>query len=232
MFDSSTKISRYCWAGLGVVLSLCFAGCAMEQGDDEPIVPEQKTAWQQLSAPHSFEIASTQVDGGSIARARGTVNRNAAPETTDVDLDILGGDVTLWATPEGYLVVSRLRVDLADVELGPDIVSPNGVALTGLQARVEFPAVAIPDSTGDNVTAVVDLDLVLEWAIKRDDGVYPMSPVRLDGVPVSIEVHRNADDTLSARFVALREGVFWSWANTFELSELMVHLVTPGNVVR
>lgn len=230
MLDMNKKISRYCWAGFGVMLSLCLVGCTMQSGDDDPVVPPQRTAWARLSHPHSFAIASTQPEGGSIARAKGIVNRDI-PEVTDVDLNILGGDVTLWATPEGYLVVERLSVDFDDVEVGADVLPPDGVELTGMQARIDFPAVAYPDSTGDHVTAVVNLDLFTDWAIRLDGQVYPMSPVRLDNVPVSIEVYQSGDQ-LKARFVALREGVFWSWADHFELSELMVDLVGPGAVVR
>jgi len=233
MSTTQSKLFKCYWAGLGVILSLCVVGCDLDQSQDEPPVQtEEQTVWQELGGIETFEIASSAINGGSFARADGIVTYGAAPtRNMDVSLDILGGEITLWATPEGYLVVQGLEVDFADVSLGPDIIPPAGIELTGLQARVDFPAVALPDSKGDRVSAVVTVDLFTEWAIRTGGEVYPMTPVRLDNVALSVEVRRAAGGKLDIRLVALREGVFWNWANTFQLAELMVDLVSPPPVV-
>lgn len=204
-------------------LVLALLAACQGQGYDDWGDPEAATLLEQLGAGATIEIAPSTADGGSFAVTRATALRAGA--SAEVALPILGGLADLRATRDGLLVLESLEVELADALIPPELFPPSGLQLTDLRLVLEGPAVFTAEESPGRLTAIGVLDLRAEWAIGLGDGrSSALQPLRLEALPVSLDIVRDAHGALSLRMVAFRDGSFWRWAETFELTDLAVDL--------
>jgi hypothetical protein len=209
---------------LAVAFALApLAACQGQGHDDWNPGPDDASLLEQLGAGVTVEVAPSSPEGGSYAVTRALALRAGA--AAEVALPIVGGYLALRATRDGLVVLEALEVDLSDAVIPPELFPPDGLHLTGLRLVLERPAVFGPDPGLDRLTAVGELDLRAEWAIDLGDGrSSPLGPLRLEGLPVSLDISRDPAGRLAVRVVAFRDGSFWRWAETFELTDLTLDL--------
>lgn len=207
-----------------IIAATALLGACQGQGHDDWVPDSEDTSvLQELGGGASFDIAPTTADGGSYAVTQALALRAGA--AAEVALPIVGGYLDLRATRDGLVVLEALEVDVADAVIPPELFPPNGLRLTGLRLVLESPAVFSPEQGIDRLTAIGSIDARAEWAIDLGDGrSSALGPLHLEGLPVSLEVGRDASGGIRVRVVAFRDGSFWRWAETFELTDLAVDL--------
>jgi hypothetical protein len=213
-----------------MLLLVSAVGCAGEpESDDWTPRPEDPSLARVLTQPATFDVQPSAIDGsGSLAAAVGHVldEDESANIHAPLQLEILGGSVDLRLTRDELLVLQALHVDLDDVALPPEIVPPDGIALTGLSVSLTGPVAGEAEVSDERVSASVQLSLAAEWAINLGDGrTHPLNPVRLEQIPAMVVVERNLLGELQLRIGITREGPFWSWLSHFALSDLDLALV-------
>jgi hypothetical protein len=200
---------------LGVLAGGTLAAC---QGEADDVWTPAPGPLEELQLPTPLPLAPSGA-GGSYATARAVTGGG----TSDIDIAIQGGQIELWATGDGLLVISDLEVDAADVTIGPEVVPPSGVQLTGLRGRLKTPVAVVPTVRGDRISAIARLSLIAEWSMVGDAGAHPLSPLELPDLPFSVEIERT-DAGWTARLVAFQDGQFWSFADLWQLADLTLDL--------
>jgi hypothetical protein len=200
---------------LGLMAGSALTAC---QGEADDVWTPEPGVLDELRVPTALPL-SPSGEGGSYAAARAVVGGSAS----DIEIAIAGGEIELWTTADGLLVVTNLDIEAADVIIGPEVVPPAGVQLTGLRGHLNTPVAVEPTVRGDKITAIAHLTLTVEWALAGDGGAHPLSPLTLDGLPFSIEAERT-EFGWSARLVAFQDGRFWAFADLWELADLTLDL--------
>ena len=105
------------------------------------------------------------------------------------------------------------------------MLPPTGVDLVDLQVNLYRVASAPAQwsAAGDSVRAIVPVTLSVDWSLSRDAVVYELAPVVVEDLELLVEAS-GEDGAMSVRLAASRDAAFWSWAETFELSELTLDL--------
>jgi hypothetical protein len=188
---------------------------------DEPLdgMAGERNLVDRLAIPTSFVLDPA---GSAVTVVAGS--REGGLE--DIDLDLLDGVFVTRVNPRGEILVESLQIEVGDIDLPPAVVPPGGLPLRDIRLTIQRPGGGTFDDLGDMVAAVVELDVLIEWsaAFGPDGSVYPLRAIRLDNLPVALEIESAGAGQLRARLSAVHDGGFWSWAERFELRDLTVDL--------
>ena len=136
-------------------------------------------------------------------------------------LPILDGELVVQAQSDGRLVLHALSLGFGDIHLEPEAVPPDGIDLMDIGVSMER---CVADtrwsSDGDSASAGVDAALLLDWSLHSPAGVLPLSPHRIEDVPVTVDLVPGAGGSLTATVRAARSGVFFHWTGMIELADL------------
>jgi hypothetical protein len=210
---------------IGLAVSGALPGCAdprVREGDDT-VDGAGPHGWaEQLDEPTAFTLADAA--GGS--RVHITAVSLTDDRTEPVDLAVAGGILTLSLDDRERVGFHELLIAADDVMVSPSVVPPDGLILTDLTARLAEPVLSPSGSHGDDhLAARVELSIDLEWAVEVEHGVVHLAPIRLPSLGFDVAVQTDASGGLSAHLSAARRGIFWSWADIFELRDLEMTLL-------
>ncbi len=194
-------------------------GCAFE-ADDSIVPPGTPT-----SARDKLESSTTLAELQPGARLELTSRVGTDAEPTRVDMQIDEGYVVVSAERDGSLVFTSLDVTIADVVLGEAGGPIEGLHLTGLRGRLAEPvALATTWLDGDQEGfATGPISLLLDWSILTDSGgTTALATQRIDDIDVQLRVLLTADGDLAVETLAVRAGVFWTWTQQVQLSDLSI----------
>jgi hypothetical protein len=174
-----------------------------------------------LVTPRVFTVS----EGGS---AHLTARRLLGPDLEESDtLPILDGKLTVHVRPDGRLVVDALSLSLGDIQLSEQSVPPHGITLRDVKVGLqnEAPPECLWASDESSAAARGSVRLLLDWSLVGADGeIIPLAQQRIDGVPMELEIVRDAQGKLVAVLSAAREGVFLRWTGYMELADLRLEL--------
>ena len=207
--------------GLGLAVAL--TACAGQTPDDWG-ESDGGQIMSDLRVPTRLGVIPSSPDStGSFARA--TVRATREGIESEAILPVVGGHIEVQTIDGALLVINDVVVEFIDVPIDAAALPPRGLTLTGIGLHLTTPTAIEASHVGSRVTAIAAFDLVAEWSVDLGDGgVYALRAIPLRGIPVSIELERDAFGTITGRLVALGDGVFWSWANLFELADLTLDL--------
>jgi hypothetical protein len=166
-----------------------------------------------LSLEDSSSIAITATDGsgGLLPTMRA---------------DIAGGRAAVRVTRPGTLVVEALEIDLADVTVPAGAVSPDSIEVTDLQLRLGIQLAVEPTWSDDGKSAVGTgrADLLLDWAVVNDSGVFPMTTRKIESTPFEVEVYLDDHDDVRARIATSIDGELSRFLDRIALSNFSMDL--------
>lgn len=195
------------------------AGCAAggPTGSDEPA----GELADRLAQPLSLAIVPSE--GGSHARVTAVTLRDGTE--TPVEIAVVDGSLAV-ALEDGQLRVDSIEVAAADVHVGPGIMPPDGVTLTGISLSLASPMDAAQATiTGDAAVITAHLPVDFHWAAVLEHGVVDLAPIRLPELPFELAVELTGDGEIEAHLTASQPGRFWTWAGIFELRDLELDVV-------
>jgi hypothetical protein len=204
---------------LAVLLTACAGDTRDDWGDGEG-----SEIMSDLRVPAVLGVVPTLPDAtGSFARATFGATRDNIE--TEAVLPVLGGHIEVQSLESGLLVLNDVLVDFIEVPIDAEVLPPRGLTLTGIQLRLSTPTAIEVAHSGARVTAIATFDLVADWSVDLGEGdTHSLRSIPLRGMPFSIDLERDAFGTMRGRLVALGDGVFWSWADLFSLSDLTLDL--------
>ncbi|HET6610536.1 MAG TPA: hypothetical protein VFG83_01030 [Kofleriaceae bacterium] len=208
-------------------------GCALGNNDpmidpppSAPATPEAQPTTslrESLRAPADLAVMA-DAETSFVTLTAGHVPSGASKA---VEMAVLGGDLDVHTTVAGLLVIDTLAVELSDLEVPAAFVPPEGIALTGVIAHLDGPKAVEAEwsADGSTATAELSLDVVVDWAIRSEDGeVIQLSPLVITGMTMDVSLARGSDGHIAAHLSGLSSGAFWSWAGILELSDLSVEV--------
>ncbi len=188
-------------------------------GPTEPAQPN--TTRGVLGTPRTFKVKA----GGS---ADVTARRTLGPDLEEsAGLPILDGALVVHVRDDGRLIVDSLELSLGDIHLSAATVPPAGLDLMGVKLRLanEMPSEVRWSENDTAAVASGNVRLLLDWSLKGQGGqVVPLATLRIEPVPIELDIQRTVDGDLTAMLHAEREGVFWAWTGYLELADLRLDL--------
>lgn len=229
-------VRDHIYAALGA-FSLLIGGVGCALADNDPVLDPTETVpdtpeaepepapslSEALRAPAAFAVMA-DAETTAVTLTAGHMPSGASKV---VEMPVLGGYIDVHATAGGLLVIDHLAVDLADLEVPAAFAPPDGMVLTGIRAHLAGPhgMEAVWSEDGDAAFAEVAVDIVVDWAIRTDNGeVVPLSPLSLADVAVRVAIARQPDGALEVHVSGLEGGAFWSWAGVLELADLSLEI--------
>ncbi len=197
-----------------VVGALILTGCAFDEGY-VPANPDDQPLYSRLGGRETLTLEPTSLVGVVARDQQGNPLPCMQP-------DVTGGTTILRATDDGLLLVEYLDTELSDVTVGAGVVSSEPIHLTDLRLRLGTQIAFEPDwtaSNGDRVVGTGVADLLLDWALVDDDGVYPLATQRIRDAEFTVDVTLAEDGTLAAGVNTAVEGHIGSFANRIELAD-------------
>jgi hypothetical protein len=209
---------------LAASLLAALAGCALDAMEDT-VPPPRSPVLDRLSGPFAFSV-----DGAAslvAVEARALASGSSEP----VEFAVQRGRSALRVTPDGFLILDDIDVELSDVLVPAELIPPAGLPIKDVRVRIERPSAAPLEEIGGVLLAVVEVDLLVDWSGEFGDegNVYPLRSVRLGGLRLEVELGIDAAGAVVAHFSAARAGAFWDWARRFELSDLVVELAARAD---
>jgi hypothetical protein len=145
----------------------------------------------------------------------------------DMELAVVGGNLSLERTDDDLLRVEKLEVVVEDIVFVDDAGPPEGLHLAGVRITLARPVETEAEWLSDGCTAWVEMeaDLFVHWSLVLDDGkILNLAPRRLNHVPVNLAVATDAEGDLRARLGAAYVGEFFSLAGIYALSHLTIDM--------
>src|SRR5690606_4333150 len=154
--------------GALVALSACGPAAIGEDGGGEGKVPLA----ERLAEPTDLGVAPAA--SGSAARLQAVSLRDGT--TYDVEVEILGGGMTLSLDEAGRLRLHELAATAGDIHVGGSV----DLDLTGIELRLAGAcATSQARAAGEAVTGQAGCAVELAWAVELDHGVVDLAPIRL-----------------------------------------------------
>jgi hypothetical protein len=229
---ANLSISGIFLATLATAAIGCTFGSPTPEGDGvqagvDPGAGGPTTLADRLAEPATLDVTASKVEevsDGSLVHLH--ARHRVTGDEVDFNAEVLGGYVQVRSLHDGSLVLRDLQVDVGDVEIPAGVLPPDGVRFSGITASLETPQLLDCDWSADHdhARAVVDLDLVVDWAVALQSGLHPLASLHVEDVPVVLDLDRGADGRIRASFAGVREGVFYNWADLVELSSLTMDL--------
>jgi hypothetical protein len=199
------------------VLAAWVSGCIYDDAGVDPaeVAPLRYRlggrAVLALEDTSAITVTATDVDGVALPTMRAVIT---------------GGRTAVRATETGVLVVEALEIDLSDVTVPAGAVSPETIDVTELQLRLGIQLAVVPTWSEDGRTAVGTgrADLLLDWAIANDNGVFPMSTRKLEDTPFEVEVYLDEHDDVRARIATSVDGELSRYLDRIALSNFAMAL--------
>lgn len=194
-------------------------GCATAASSDAPT-----SLREQLATETPLAVSTS---AGAITAARWTP---AGWEAGVVPLAVARGELAVLAEPSGALLVQRLALALAPIEI-PSTVIGRGATLTDVQLALATPT-RVPATWLDDLRggAQAALPLELSWSLVFEGRTTPLGVVALPPLPLVIELEARDDSTaeIEAEIQIDAPGTLWSWAGLVRLGDLTLSLAAAG----
>lgn len=140
--------------------------------------------------------------------------------------EILDGELIVRTTADGYLLVEKLTLPLADVTVPAGLVGPTPVTFTDLTVRLGTQlAIALPDPGASVLAGAGRADLVLDWAAVVDGQVVPLGLRRLPRAPFTVAVGLGDDGALTAQLATAVDGPAVLVAGGYQLRDLRLDVL-------
>lgn len=212
-------------------ISLAALASACATGDDLAGPENNQDRHSDLAGmlEHSVALGVAPSTEGSFAHL---IAESLKDDTVaEVDVAIQAGTLELFLNSEGDLVLDRLSIDAADIAVGPGVLPPDGMNLTGIAVTLDRPTTVAITTVGDDMLlANAGFAVELRWAVELEHGTVDLAPIRIDELPFELTVQREASGDLSARLTAAFQGEFWSWADIFALRDLQIDLIAATDL--
>lgn len=181
-------------------------------------------------------LAERLAGRASLAVVPGSQLEVTATSTTGATAlvpDIVGGELIVRTTADGYLVVEKLTLPLADVTVPAGLVGPTPVTFTDLTVRLGT-QLAIPLSAPDAtvLAGAGRADLVLDWAALHDGQVVPLGLRRLPRAPFTVAVGLADDGALTAQLATAVDGPAVLVAGGYQLRDLRLDVLGDAPAAR
>jgi hypothetical protein len=146
---------------------------------------------------------------------------------------VTGGDAVLRSTDDGFVVVEKLRIKLADIEVPPGTFGNKPLKLTDVALRLGTQIDVDGDwaPSGVSVTGTGTGDLLLDWSLVLEDGTpYPLATQKLTEAPFDVSVGVDDYGRLVAAVWMSAGGKLRTFEDTVTLSDLSLAVVAarPG----
>jgi hypothetical protein len=199
------------------VLAAWVSGCVYDDAGVDPadVAPLRHRlggrAVLGLEDSSAITVTATDVDGVALPTMRAIIT---------------GGRAAVRTTADGVLVVEALEIDLSDVTVPAGAVSPETIDVTDLQLRLGIQLAVAPTWSEDGRTAIGTgrADLLLDWSIANDNGVFPMSTRKLEDTPFEVEVYLDERDDVRARIATSVDGELSRYLDRIALSDFAMEL--------
>jgi len=180
--------------------ALTLSACAAQAADDAQ--PGQDNLKSRLGARETLALERTSSVHMGVRETDAAMD-NMSPS-------VLGGHTTMRATSDGFVIVEALSIDLSDVSIDKQWPSPHTVELTAIQLRLGSHLAIDAEWVGDRATGVGRADLLMDWAMRTDDGeILPLATQRARDVELTVDVRMAADGTISGNVTASVAGQIW-----------------------
>lgn len=195
-------------------------------GDDLVGSSEDPSLTLRERLAHETSLAVSPDSAGGVTAGRYTSD---GWQAGFVDIAIESGELAVLAEPSGALLVERLELDLAPIELPPSLI--HDAALTEIHVSLAAPTRA--DATwidANEGRAETRLPIELSWSLTIEDSTSPVGAPTLPPVPMQLSLYGGDEVHAELRLVA--PGELWSWADLVRLEDLQLILVasTQGQV--
>jgi hypothetical protein len=204
-----------------VALVFLFGACTDARDDGVPPGDDDSSSVRaELESGREFVLVP------SASTLDVTVQRREG-EAVRASLAVLGGDAAASVAADGEVRVERLRFDVDDIVMRPETLPPDGLHLTGVRLALDTLVDVRTQWTNRDNDATIqgEASLLLDWAVKASDGrVLPLATQHLPPLPFTASLRRSASGTLAANVGTVATGVFWTWGDILELSDLAVDL--------
>lgn len=159
---------------------------------------------------------ASQLDVTAIARD------TSAPLTPT----ITGGELVARTTDDGYLLIEKMRLPLADVTVPAGLLGPEPVTFTELTVRLGTQlAVPVADPLADTIVGVGRADLVLDWAMIQGGEVLPLGMRKVSRAPFSVAVAGGDDGPLTVSLTTAVDGPAVQVLEVYQLRDLRLDVV-------
>lgn len=142
-----------------------------------------------------------------------------------VEPEVVGGRAVMRTTPDGWLLVEDLEVQLADVRIPPGELGPNAVQLTDVWLRLGTQLDASPFWSGDGraAWAAGDADLLLDWSLVLSNGdAWPLATQKIEEMDFTVGIVLGDDGMVQAEVATSRAGQVHQIAGLVTFSDLSV----------
>lgn len=198
---------------LPAALGLMALGACSGAPQDVAIAPE--TVRSQLAEGRTFEVLPEASELEVYVR---TTREDAQSR---VALDMLGGALELRVDSDGSLAMADVEIPLDDVVIGPEVLPPHGLHLTGvrLSSSVEIEGETSWSFDEREAFAEATTTLTLDWAVVTREGrVVPLGSQEVG--PIEIDAHVFFEDgRLAAEVNGAAHGPIWSWLGLVTLAD-------------
>lgn len=198
--------------------ALSVAACGFTPTGDAPALADRLAARAHLSV-----TADSTVDATALARGR------AEP----IAPPVIGGQVVVRTTADGYLLVEDLTLALGDVTLPAGMLGEAPVRFTDLALTLGT-QLAVPVADAPDAAALVGTgraDLVLDWALVDADGrLLPLGLRRAPRVPFTVAVTADADGTLRADLASRIDGTAVTIDGTAAIRDVALTVASRGSM--
>ncbi|MBP8810971.1 MAG: hypothetical protein KBG48_21445 [Kofleriaceae bacterium] len=147
--------------------------------------------------------------------------------------EIVDGELVVRTTADGYLLVEKLTLPLADVTVPAGLVGPTPVTFTDLTVRLGTQlAIALPDPDAAVLAGAGRADLVLDWAAVLGGEVVPLGLRRLPRAPFTVAVGLDDDGALTAQLSTAVDGPAVLVAGGYQLRDLRLDVLGDAPLAR
>lgn len=136
-------------------------------------------------------------------------------------LDIEDGHLALRTTPNGAVFVDALAISVGDLEIGAEVLPPDGMVLTELELLLTKTTLDTQWIDDEVAVATVRTPVRLGWAIFEDGDVVSLAEATLDDLELRFEIVDNGDG-VGVDMSMIGSGVVWAWGGLAQLEDPVV----------
>jgi hypothetical protein len=164
----------------------------------------------------------------------GAASRIEVTASSQLQFTVVDGEIDVRAEEDGRLFLDEFFLVIEDILVSPSVLPPDGLQLRELSVRLDYPVVAALELADDGLTGQGDVAVAvtLDWSAEfgEDANVYPLRSIELEDLPVHLDLSL-VDGRVQVGASAVRNGMFWEWAERFSLSDLELEVSATSDRV-